>query len=147
MSPSNPAIIEYGDEIRIYYGGNSGSHNVTARSSALGVATLPRERIVARVAGDEIGALLTKPFLLEGDRLAINASAANGLVKVELTDSIGRPIEGFSITDAGEIRTNGFDVPVEWNGGRHLGDVTGQPVRLRFYMYRSRLYSFRCLDQ
>jgi hypothetical protein len=144
---SNPAFVEYRDEIRIYYSGNSGSHNVTNRAGALGVARLPRGRIVARVAGDETGALLTKPFRLDGDRLTVNANAASGLMKVELTDAIGKPIKGFSVDDAVEVRGDSFALPVEWTGERHLGELRGDAVRLRIYMYRTRLYSFQiCTD-
>ena len=94
------------------------------------------------MAGDEVGALITKPFRLEGGYLQINANAAKGLIKVEVTDPFGNPIEGFSAEDAAEIRENGFRMPVRWTCGKRLSEIAGRVIRLRFYLYRSRLYSF-----
>ena len=149
---SGGRIFECGDELRVYYCGHSGSHNVLNRTSGMGLARLPKERIVARAAGDELGVLITKPFKLEGDRLEINANAARGLIKVEVTDPIGNPLDGFNVGECKEIRRNEFRIPVEWKGGGRsasgrgsggkLGELKGQPVRLRFYLHQARLYTF-----
>lgn len=145
---SGCALFEYRDEIRLYYQGTSHSHNIPSgtgspRVRGLGAARLPKERLVARVAGEEMGVLLTKPFASPGDSLHLNANAERGLMKVEITDPIGTPIEGFSARDCQEIRVNQLDIPVEWSGGRMLKELAGQPIRLRFYMHQSRLYAFR----
>ena len=141
MGPSNPPFIEYGDELRIYYTGYGGAHNVGNRGLGLGVARLPKDRIVARVGGDELGVLLTKPFRLDGNAVTINANASRGLIRVELTDAIGQPIDGFGVKDCAEIRGNGFELPVTW-GESDLSRLAGQPVRLRFFMQQARLYTF-----
>ena len=140
---SNPPLIEYGDELRFYYQGRSGSHNAPSRDGGVGVARLPKERIVARTAGDEVGALLTKPFKLTGKQLAVNANASKGFIKVEVTDPIGKPIEGFSAGEAEEIRGNESRHPVAWKNKKTLEEITGQTIRLRFFMIQSRLYSFK----
>ena len=140
---SNPPLIEYGDEIRFYFQGRAGSHNAPSRDGGIGLARLPKERIVARTAGDEVGALLTKPFELTGKQLAVNANASKGLIKVEVTDPIGKPIEGFSGGEAEEIRGNESRHPVAWKGGRKLEEIAGQTIRLRFFMLQSKLYSFK----
>ena len=110
------------------------------------MAWLPKERLVARVAGDEMGALLTRPFVLEGDRLEINADARGGLLKVEVVDVMGRAIPGFSAQEAREIREDGFRLPARWQSGRHVGELRGKVVRLRFYLLQARLYAF-CLGE
>lgn len=142
LRPVNPPFVVLGDEIRIYYYGHGSSHNIPSPNQGLGVARLPKERFVARVAGDEVGALITKPFRLEGGELQINANAAKGMIKVEVTDPFGNPLEGFSAKEAVEIRENGFRVPMQWTCGKRLSEIAGRAVRLRFYLYRSRLYSF-----
>lgn len=143
ISGAHQPIIEYRDELRIYYTGNLSCHNVGGFTQRIGVARLPRERLVARTAGDELGLLLTKPFRLEGDRLTINADARRGLIKVEATNPEGQPLAGLAVKDAEEIRGNDFYLPVAWKAGSKLSDYRGQLVRLRFYMQDSRLYSFR----
>ena len=135
-------MIEHGDEVRFYYSGHSGSHNAAQRTSGTGLATLPKDRFVARAASDELGVLITKPFRLEGDSLQINADAARGRIKVEVADPIGTPIPGLTVRDCRPIERDGLRLPVTWNGDKTLRDVAGQVVRLRFYLYQSKLYSF-----
>ena len=146
LSTSSPVLVEYGDELRIYYTGQQHSHLVPGGVGGIGVARLPKERLVARVAGDEMGALLTKPFVLEGDRLEINADTRGGLLKVEVADVMGRAITGFSVQEAREIREDGFRLPARWQSGRHVGELRGKVVRLRFYLLQARLYAF-CLGE
>ena len=136
-------LIEYGDELRIYYTGYQCCHNIPGGTMGIGIARLPKERLVARCAGDEMGVLMTKPFTVEGDRLEINADASRGLIKVEITEADGQLIGGFDVNEAIEIKNNGFSIPVEWRNGNKPADLKGKLVRLRFYMYRARLYSFR----
>jgi len=140
-------IIPYGDELRIYYTGCSTCHNASPPSGdsrhGIGVARLPKERLVARTAGDELGVLMTKSFLVEGDTLEVNADARRGLLKVEALAPDGERIEGFCCKDASEIRENGFSIPVTWKTGSKIGDLRGRMIRLRFYMREARLYSFR----
>lgn len=133
-------FIDHCEEIDIFYGGYSGAHSVRPRWKGIGLARLPMERLVARSAGDELGVLMTKPFKLEGNRLEINADASRGLIKIEVTDPLGTPLEGFHVTDCGEIRENNLRIPVAWKGD--LKELAGRPVRLRFYMHRAKLYSF-----
>ena len=108
------------------------------------MARLPKERLVARVAGDEMGAMLTKPFVMEGERLEINADAREGLIKVEIADVMGAGIPGFSAQEAVEIREDGFRLPVQWQHKSSVQALRGKTVRLRFYMLNTRLYAF-CL--
>ena len=142
ISTASPPLVEYRDEIRIYYNGSQFSHLVPGGKAGIGVARLPKERLVARVAGDELGVLITKPFVMEGDRLKINADARRGLMKVEVADIMGDGIPGFTVDEAGEIKENGLRLPVKWKSGGSLKDLRGKTVRLRFYMLDTRLYSF-----
>ena len=146
LSTSSPVFVEYGDELRIYFTGQQHSHLVPGGGGGIGVARLPKERLVARVAGDEMGALLTRPFVLEGDRLEINADARGGLLKVEVVDVMGEAIAGFAADEAGEIREDGFRLQARWKCKRGVGELRGKVVRLRFYMLHTRLYSF-CLAE
>ena len=47
------------DELRTYYNGNAGCHNAGLSRPGLGVARLPKERVVARTAGDELGRVVS----------------------------------------------------------------------------------------
>ena len=142
LSTANPPVVEQGDYIYMYYNGTSTSHLVRGGESGIGVARLPKERLVARAAGDELGVLITKPFVMDGEHLTVNADARRGLMKVEVADIMGDGLEGFSVGEAEEIRENGFRLPVRWKNGDNLGNLKGRAVRLRFYMRDTRFYSF-----
>ncbi len=139
-------LIPYGDELRIYYTGCWTGHNAAPVEHiphhTVGIARLPKERLVARTAGDELGVLMTKPFVVEGDRLEVNADARRGLLKVEAVEPDGERIDGFYCKDAAEISENGFSIPVTWKSGSKIGDLKGRTIRLKFYMRDARLYSF-----
>jgi hypothetical protein len=64
-------------------------------------------------------------------------------VKVELLDADGKPISGFSKEDAGEIIGNEIKRIVSWKNNPSLSAVSGQPVRLKFYLKDADLFSFK----
>ena len=99
------------------------------------------DRLIARCASDEMGALLTKPFDLRHERIALNVDARRGLVRAEVTDVAGVPLEGFTAAAAEPVRENGLDCPLRWNGSASLAALRGRTVRLRLYLWQSRLYS------
>ncbi len=141
-----PPFIEYGDELRIYYSGAAACHSLPAVTGrTMNVARLPKGRLVARTAGDELGALITKPMVLAGNALELNIDARQGLARAELTDAEGRPIPGFTAADSDIIRENSLAHRVSWHGSTDIKSLSGQAVRLRIYLHRSKLYSFRAV--
>jgi len=137
-------LIEYGDELRFYYTANPECHNAICEShSSLNVARLPAGRLVSRAAGDEMGALITKPFLLEHDRVCLNIDSRKGIARVEITDIEGKPLGGFTAEESSMISENNMKAFVAWNGKPDVGALKGQIVRLRIYMQKSKLYSLQ----
>jgi hypothetical protein len=96
--------------------------------------------LVGYVAKQAPGALLTRPFPLSGPELTLNADAAKGEVKAGLADEGGTPIGGLTLQDAQPIRSNGLDLPLQWNGKRTLDHLVGQTVRLRITAKNAALY-------
>jgi len=94
------------------------------------------------------GELVTKPFLFGGDaavealRLNFATSAAGG-IKVEVQDAAGNAIPGFTLEESIELIGDDFDRTVDWQGKSSIGQLTGQPVRLRFVMHDADLYAFQ----
>ena len=140
-----PPILSRGDELWMYYNGASHAHCVPGGRKGVGVAKLPKDRLVARTAGDELGVLITKPFIWRGKTLQVNADARRGLMKVEVADLMGDEIDGYTVHDSPEIREDGLRIDIGWKGDRSLGALEGRPVRLRFYLYRARLYAFEAI--
>jgi hypothetical protein len=88
--------------------------------------------------------LVTKPVTFTGDELSLNfATSAAGGIRVELQDASGKPIPGFSLAEAVETIGNETDRVVRWKSGSDVGKLAGRPVRIRFVMKDSRLYSYQ----
>ena len=87
---------------------------------------------------------ITKPIIFEGNKLTINVStAAVGGMKIEIQDSSGNPIAGFTLNECDEIFGDRLDYIVSWNGSSDISSLAGQVVRLRFYMNDVDIYSLK----
>ncbi len=72
----------------------------TDSSSTLRRYTLRLDGFVSASAPMAGGGLVTEPIRFSGERLTLNfASSAAGGIQVELQDSTGRPLPGFTIAD------------------------------------------------
>ena len=89
-----------------------------------------------------MGALITKPFLVEGDNLSINVAARGGSVAVAVLDEHGVQHEGFSRSDCVLFDGDSVDHRITWRTKTSLDDLRGRAVRLKFYLRNAELYSF-----
>jgi hypothetical protein len=81
---------------------------------------------------------------MAGTSLVMNLStSAAGGVRIEIQDQAGRPIEGFSVKECPEIFGDSLTYVASWNGRSDLSHLSGVPIRLRFVMKDSDLYSIR----
>ena len=90
----------------------------------------------------EGGEVLTKPIIFEGNRLLINfATSAAGSVGVEIQGPDGTAIEGYSLTECGEIYGDEIEHEVKWKDSDVSG-LAGEAVRLRFVLRDADLFAF-----
>lgn len=90
------------------------------------------------------GKLLTKPLIFIGEKMFVNFStSANGGVRVEITDLDGNPIDGFEKENAVVLIGNEIEKEVKWRNGETLKNLSGKPVRLRYFLSDAHLFSFR----
>jgi hypothetical protein len=90
------------------------------------------------------GELITKPLIFAGDRLSLNiATSAAGSARVEIRSADGQPLDGYRLEDCCDIIGDTLDYTPRWQGGTGVRRLAGQPVRLRFSMSDTDLYSFR----
>jgi hypothetical protein len=144
-------MVRRGDELYQYYFGARRTHQDAATGERLGLVGEGVFRVVQRLDGfvsldaDRLGGEFTTPQLVfTGGRLALNA-ACHGLgeVWVEVQDDQGRPLPGYSETDAVSIDRNGTAQEVWWTGGPDVSPLAGRPVRLRFIMRSAKLHGFQ----
>ncbi|MBM4076751.1 MAG: hypothetical protein FJ267_14075 [Planctomycetes bacterium] len=145
--------IRVGDELRFYYACWNGDHLVfyrdgtpfysnRLRNSSTAWATLRLHGHVSLDAGEQAGELVTKLIRCEGSRLSVNATVSKGTLRVEVVDSSGQAIEGFSKNDCLTLSGDGVRQEVTWKDGRNLKSLVGQAIRLKFELKRGELYSF-----
>lgn len=90
------------------------------------------------------GEVVTKPLVFTGDGLHINYStSAAGSVRVEIQDSSGTPLPGFTLDDSHEMVGDSVQHTVEWNGSASVKSLANLPVRLRFVLQDADLYSIQ----
>ena len=140
--------VPVGDELWFYYTGHNVLHNDSgAQESAVGLATLKRDRFIARTpVRQSEGALVTRAFTCEGDGLEINACAANGRIRVEVLTERGEVVEGFGRGECAAFAGDALAHSVRWNGGG-LSALRGRTIRLKFYLSEASLYAFQITDR
>lgn len=140
-------IVTQNDRHWIYYGGANERHDIEGRKPAIGLATLGLDRFIRLAATDQPGTLVTRPFKVQGDRLEINLDARAGELVVEVQDQAGRPIPGFTTTDA--IPGTSIDDlrwQPKWKLQSDIASLRDKVVRLRFLLRNAKLYSFKVDD-
>ncbi len=88
--------------------------------------------------------MLTKPLSFAGATLEINyRTSAAGAVRVEIQDTAGHPIPGYTLADCAAIIGDEVSRKVAWTHGTDVGRLAGRPCRLRFAMKDADLFAIR----
>jgi hypothetical protein len=90
------------------------------------------------------GELITNPITFTGKNLLLNFStSAAGGIQVEIQDSNGKVIPGFSLEDCPVFFGDTIERIVNWKKGNDLSKLIGKPIQLRFVLKDADLFSFR----
>ena len=89
------------------------------------------------------GSLTTRPLYLRGDRLTINAQTPQGRLRVQVTGPDCRPLDGYTYEDCAGFTGDAHAWEPVWSGGRTIGALTGQVIRLEVELFNGRLYALR----
>jgi hypothetical protein len=82
--------------------------------------------------------------VFSGKRLEVNVNASvAGSAQVEILDSGGKPVPGFTLADADAIKGNWIAKAVTWRGKDDVTALAGKPVQVRFVMRDAKLYAFQ----
>ena len=146
-----------GDTWYLYYTGTRHGQERWHNIGAVGIAVLPKGRLVGRFADERDGFLLTRELVIGGRQLRINTECANREPRREQSIKVGIAkratgsnehldagyYEGFSLTDCDPIRSTSISRLVTWQGKSDLGALVGKPAYLRFFLKNAGVYSFR----
>jgi len=107
--------------------------------------TLRQDGFVSATAGWKGGRLQTKPVVFDGTQLELNfATSAAGSIRVEIQDTNGKPLDGFSLADCPELFGDTIARTVVWkDDSKDVSSLAGKPVRLLFEVKDADIYSFR----
>jgi len=137
-------IVTWNDRHWIYYGSSNERHWCSQRRNAIGLATLPIDRLVGLEANVVPGEMVTRPFKLEGEILEVNVDCRSGQFGVEVLDQWGVPLPGFGRHAQQPYRhLDELRLRARWKIEQDLRTLKGQTIRLRFHLSRATLYSFQ----
>jgi len=90
------------------------------------------------------GEFVTKPLAFSGKQLLINYStSAAGVMRVEIQDASGTPIPGFALAECPAIVGDHIERVVTWKSSNDVSALAGKPIRLRFVMKDTDMYSIQ----
>ena len=126
-------------------------HIVQTGPEEMSLYTTPFRRFTLRLDGfasvhadADPGRMMTKVFMMAGDRLVINAStSAAGSIRVELVDAQGEPIEGFRLEDCQVFVGDAIEAKIQWKSNPDLSQLRGKPIRARFELQDADLYAIQ----
>ena len=152
------APLERGDDLWFYYTGMPVGQYGGDVDPSIGLCRVKKDRFIGHEAGEETGYLLTRQFILDGNRLTINCDAVAPPYRNELTGirvavvqapDVSQPlpqneqgVPGYTLEDCDPILTDNTEHVVTWNGNPDLGPLVGKPVYLRFRMRQAKVYGF-----
>lgn len=139
-SLANNPPIEVGDELRFYYGGRTYRHtpykgkDTGPQAGGIGFATVQRDRFVSLEASFDGGTIVTRPVVLKGDTLHVNAKADFGEITIEALD-----LSGERLARSRPVRRDALDTAVEWR--ESSGKLNDRPIQLRITLKNARLFA------
>ena len=148
--------IRMGDRLYFYYSSRTYPHRpYYARSnpeiipkqlvkthSCIGLATLRLDGFASLEDYWRGGTVTTKPLVPAGSKLHVNAACEHGQLRVEVLDSSGNPIPGYTADQCRPIQADSVDIAVAWQDHDTLEGLAGKPVRFKFHLKKTKLYSF-----
>lgn len=136
--------LRVGDELWFYYSGRSTIHYQKPNDAAMGVAMLRADGFASVGGTRQVGALTTRPLVLKGKSLFVNADARGGTLRVEvISGTPSAPPRGrWGQKNCRSLTTDGIRQEIRWKDSPSLEELEEKPVRLRFYLDNARLFSF-----
>jgi len=137
---SNNPPVRVGDELWIYYGSTNNTKKQRPYAGGIGLAKLRVDGFASLDAGTDDATLTTKPLLLAGKTLCLNAALAGGSLTVEVLDAAGKVIGGYEAAACRALTADAVRQEVRWATKADVSALAGQPVQLRLRWRHGRVY-------
>lgn len=90
-------------------------------------------------AGPAGGRVETRPLLISGGKLVLNADASRGQLRMALRDGDGREVPGFGLDDFEVLKTSETRLEARWKTGKAI--PSDRPLKVVIELVSSRIYS------
>ena len=141
--------VDRGDEWYVYYSGSDGPHNgpkgaplSERRKTAIGLATIRKERFISMRGPEDGGVISTRRILWPGGKLVVNADARPGEMRARITDERRRVIPGFEYKDCVTFNGDSLQHTLTWKG-QSTDSLKGKVIRIEFFLKKADLFTFR----
>lgn len=149
LHPANGICVVVGDELYFYYSAFSGKSPAFGyhkySGGAVGVAKLRRDGFAAMCDHGCGGSLLTEKLEYSGKYFFVNVNCKEGELKVELLDTDGNVVPGYSIDECIPVQVNATKCRVMWKNHPVLQEIP-EVIQVRFTLKNAKLYSFWITD-
>lgn len=146
IRPAGRGCLIVGDQLHFYYSSASGVAPDGSRGiyhgRTVSLATLRRDGFASLEPVSGAGQLLTRPLRFSGGHLFVNCDARGGELRVDVVQSNGQTVPGFTQFDCQPVHSDSTRTEVRWRDGRDLAALAGQPIRFRFHLRNGKLFSF-----
>lgn len=146
MAFSGCRWVEVGDEWWLYYAGWDGPHGTKERSPGIGLVKLRKEGFISMRGPSSGGVICTRQLVWPGGKLAVNADASQGELRVRVTDRRRKVISGFDYDDCVAFKGNSVAQEIAWKE-KSMDSVAGQLIRFEFFLKDADLFTFRAAGQ
>lgn len=145
------APVRVNGDLYVYYTGRSSLHNdhslESQQNHGVGLVVFPKSRLIGRRGETGVSVLLTRPMVVDADRLHIDAQTnpvGNVTVEVVEPDAIepgGKTVPGYSRDDCDGFTGDSSSHRVTW-AGKDIGPLKGRRVRLRIGLKQATVWSY-----
>jgi len=134
-------VVDSGDETWMLYTAINTGHGgaIPPKHLTVGRATWRLHGFASLDAGPAGGRVATRPLLIAGGKLLINADASRGRLRMALMEVDGREVPGFGLGDFEVLQTNAPRAEARWKTGRDI--PADRPIRVVIELSNTRLYS------
>lgn len=147
--PAQSPVVSH-NALYIYYSGVGAPHGACQEALEVGFrARLRMDGFLSLNADARHGSLITRPFVLQGDHIEMNAACyGNGEMVAELCEPYyheteGKPVEGFTAADFDLFRGDSIRHRLSWRGKTELSILRGKRLMLRILLRHAELFSFK----
>jgi len=134
-------LVDTDEHTWLYYTAINTGHGGTIppKRTTIGRAEWRLHGFVSLDAGPTGAVVETRPMLIAGGALSVNADASRGELRVALLEADGSPIPGFTAQDCEPLRSDQVRAQLRWKSESKL--PTERPFRVRIELTNTSLYS------